>query len=363
MPYLTHPDDLGALLPGEPPYRLGQLRHWLYRAPVLEASAMTNLPGPLRERLEPLWPFTVEASQEDDQGSTVKWLFRTPDGASIESVLMSYPARATLCVSSQAGCAMGCTFCATGRFGFERHLQAGEIVAQAAYAAARLRLDPSSTGHDRVGNVVFMGMGEPLANYDNTREAIRRLIEEMGISGRAITVSTAGVIPGIRRLAEEPWPLTLAVSLHAADDDLRSRLMPLNRRYPLDDLVTAARGYAEAKGRRLTLEWALIAGVNDTPEQARGLAAIARELQAHCNVIPLNPAPGVEYSAPARAAVAAFVEQARRAGANVTLRETRGRRIEAACGQLRSRGVAGQPPQVRGEEPESRPSRPRERAG
>jgi 23S rRNA (adenine2503-C2)-methyltransferase len=340
VPYLTHPDRLAGLLPGEPPYRVRQLRDWLYRTPVLEASAMTNLPGPIRERLDPLWPFTIEAEQADDRGRTVKWLMRAPDGASYEAVLMAYPDRNTLCLSSQAGCAMGCTFCATGQFGFERHLAAGEMVAQVAYASARRRRAPVSGSPERVGNVVFMGMGEPLANYDQLREALRRLVEEMGISGRSITVSTAGVVPGMRRLAGEPWPLTLALSLHAADDDLRSRLVPLNRRYPIDELIAAARHYVESKGRRLTLEWTLIAGVNDTPEQARGLASIAVELGAHCNVIPLNPTPLTTYRAPTRAAVAAFVEQARRAGANVTLRDTRGRKIDAACGQLRTRHPA-----------------------
>jgi len=340
VPYLTHPDQLAGLLPGEPPYRVRQLRDWLYRTPVLAASAMTNLPGPLRAQLDPLWPFAIEAEQVDDGGRTVKWLMRAPDGASYEAVLMAYPDRNTLCLSSQAGCAMGCTFCATGQFGFERHLAAGEMVAQVAYASARLRREPIPGSPERVGNVVLMGMGEPLANYDQLREALRRLVEEMGVSGRSITVSTAGVVPGMRRLAGEPWPLTLALSLHAADDDLRSRLVPLNHRYPIDELIAAARHYVESKGRRLTLEWTLIAGVNDTPEQARGLASIAAELGAHCNVIPLNPTPLTSYRAPTRAAVAAFVEQARRAGANVTLRETRGRKIDAACGQLRTRHAA-----------------------
>ena len=340
MPYLTHPDELAGLVPGEPPYRVRQLRDWLYRTPVLEASAMTNLPGSIRQRLDPLWPFAVEAEQTDDEGRTVKWLMRAPDGASYEAVLMAYPDRNTLCLSSQAGCAMGCTFCATGQFGFERHLAAGEMVAQVAYASARLRHEPLPGSPERVGNVVFMGMGEPLANYDNLREGVRRLVKEMGISGRSITISTVGLVPGMLRLAEEPWPLTLALSLHAADDELRSRLVPLNDRYPIDELIAAARHYVEVKGRRLTLEWVLIAGVNDTPEQARGLASIAAELGAHCNVIPLNPTPLTGYRAPTRAAVTAFVEQARRAGANVTLRETRGRRIDAACGQLRTRHAA-----------------------
>jgi 23S rRNA (adenine2503-C2)-methyltransferase len=337
VPYLTDPAELAALLPGEPPYRVRQLREWLYRSPVLSAAAMTNLPAALRARLEPLWPFIVEVEQEGDGGATVKWLMRAPDGASYEAVLMAYPRRTTLCLSSQAGCAMRCTFCATGQFGFERHLHAGEMVAQAAYAAARLRARPLPGAPERLGNVVFMGMGEPLANYENLREALRRLIEEMGLSARSITVSTVGVVPGILRLADEPWPVTLAVSLHAADDDTRAYLVPLNRRYPIDEIVAAARRFAASKGRRLTLEWTLIEGVNDTPEQARGLAAIAAELRAHANVIPLNPTPQTQFRAPGPERVRAFVDQARRAGANVTLRDTRGRGIDAACGQLRSR--------------------------
>jgi 23S rRNA (adenine2503-C2)-methyltransferase len=338
--YLTPPGELEALLPGEPPYRVRQLRRWLYRTPVLQADAMTNLPAALRARLDPLWPFTVEAEQVGDRGRTVKWLFRAGDGASYEAVLMSYPRRTTLCLSSQAGCAMGCTFCATGQFGFERHLESGEIVAQAAYASARLRARPLPGGTSHLGNVVFMGMGEPLANYENLRLSLQLLTAEMGLSARLITVSTVGVVPGIRRLAEEPWPVTLAISLHAADDDTRSQLVPLDRRYPIDDLVAAGRDYAARKGRRITLEWALIAGINDTPEQARGLASIAGELDAHANVIPLNPTPLTPYRAPAAAVVRAFVETARRAGANVTLRDTRGRGIDAACGQLRTRRSA-----------------------
>jgi 23S rRNA (adenine2503-C2)-methyltransferase len=202
---------------------------------------------------------------------------------------------------------------------------------------ARLRARPLPGAPERLGNVVFMGMGEPLANYENLREALRRLIEEMGLSARSITVSTVGVVPGILRLADEPWPVTLAVSLHAADDDTRASLVPLNRRYPIDEIVAAARRFVASKGRRLTLEWTLIEGVNDTPEQARGLAAIAAELRAHANVIPLNPTPQTQFRAPGPERVRAFVDQARRAGANITLRDTRGRGIDAACGQLRSR--------------------------
>ena len=343
MPYLTPPDGLDALLPGEPPFRARQLRAWLYRHPVLEADAMTDLPEEVRARLaDRLWPFAVEQTQSADRGRTVKWLFRAPDGAAIEAVLMGYSKRVTLCISSQAGCAMGCTFCATGQFGFERHLRAGEIVAQVAYAAAHLAAHPIPGSPDHLTNVVFMGMGEPLANYEQVREAIRLMIEEMGMSGRSITVSTVGVLPGILRLAEEPWPVRLALSLHAADDELRSRLVPLNRRYPIDDLVAAAARFRERRGRRVSLEWTLIDGVNDDADQARGLAAIARDLRAHVNVIALNPTPLSADRPPQSGRVRRFVEWVEAAGANVTLRDTRGQDIDAACGQLRARAAGGQ---------------------
>ena len=337
MPYLTAPEELAGLLPGEPAFRARQLRRWLYLTPVLETDLMTDLPAALRRRIAPLWPFVVEEQQTADEGQTVKWLFRAPDGAAFESVLMGYPNRVTLCISSQAGCAMGCTFCATGQFGLDRHLHSGEIAAQVAYARAYMGVSPLPGSPPRLGNVVFMGMGEPLANYENTREAIRRLVEVMGISARSITVSTVGVVPGMRRLADEPWPVTLALSLHAADDDLRTRLVPLNRLYPIDDLVDAAAAFRRARGRRVTIEWALIGGVNDTPEQASALASIARELRAHVNVIALNPTPLSPDRPPSERAVGAFIERVAAGGATVTRRDTRGRGIDAACGQLRAR--------------------------
>jgi len=339
-PYRVDPGDLATLLPGEPEFRSRQLRDWLYRTPVLSTDDMTNLPLEIRSALaDHLWPFSVEIEQSADGGTTRKWLFRGEGGASIEAVLMGYPRRATLCVSSQAGCAMGCAFCASGQFGFERHLDAGEIVAQLAYAEASIRDIPLGSGPDHVTNVVFMGMGEPLANYAQVREALRRMIETMGHSARSITVSTVGVVPGILRLAEEPWPVNLAVSLHAADDELRSRLVPLNERYPIAAVVEAARTFFTAKGRRVSIEWALINGLNDSVDQAIELAAIARDLRAHVNVINLNPTP-LSSHRPARThAVRAFIEALRGEGANVTLRDTRGQDIDAACGQLRLRGA------------------------
>ena len=297
---------------------------------------MTNLPGALRDRLETaLWPFALDVEQRTDRDTTRKWLFRTPDGSSIEAVLMGYPKRTTLCISSQAGCAMACTFCATGQFGFERHLEAGEIVAQVAYANASLRADPMPTSPANVTNIVFMGMGEPLANMDRVEESLRRMIEVMGIGARSITVSTVGVVPGIRRLAKTPWQVNLAISLHAADDELRSELVPLNRRYPIADLIAAAQEYFDAKGRRISIEWTLMAGRNDTDEQARKLAGIARLLRAHVNVINLNPTPLSPDRPASPERVDRFMDALEAAGANATLRDTRGQDIDAACGQLR----------------------------
>lgn len=297
---------------------------------------MTNLPAELRDRLDgSIFPFDVEMEQSADDGRTRKWLFRAPDGAAIETVLMGYPKRSTLCISAQAGCALGCTFCATGQFGFERHLEPGEIVAQVAYAQAFLRQIGMPGSPERVTNVVFMGMGEPLANYDRVRESLRRLIEVMGLSARSITVSTVGIVPGIRRLAAEPWPVYLAVSLHAADDDLRTSLVPINKRYPIAELEKAAWEYFERKGRRLSIEWTMMDGVNDSIDQARKLAAIAKRLRAHVNLIALNPTPLSNERASTRLHIEEFAAELADRDVNVTIRDTRGQDIDAACGQLR----------------------------
>lgn len=338
--YLAEPESLGDLLPDEPRYRTDQLRDWLYKHPVLTVDGMTNLPMSLRATIAPqLWPFELAIDQTGDGGSTRKWLFRCTDGAQIETVLMGYSSRTTLCISSQVGCAMGCTFCATGQFGFERHLDAGEIVAQVAYANAYLASNPMPRSPERVTNVVFMGMGEPLANYKHTRESIRRMIETMGMSARSITVSTVGFVPGMRKLIDEPWPVNLAVSLHSTIPSERTKLVPLNARYPIDEVVAAAMDYFEAKGRRVSLEWTLIAGENDSDEEAVGLARIAREIHAHVNVIALNPTPLSTDRPPDRDHIRRFISTLSREGANVTLRDTRGQDIDAACGQLRLRGA------------------------
>ena len=340
-PYLVHPDGLDEVVGAEEPaFRSRQLREWLYKNPVLHPREMTNLPSDLRGSLEDrLWPFEVGEHQVADQGATHKWLFTMPDGAAIEAVAMGYGTRTTLCVSSQAGCALACTFCATGQFGFERHLQAGEIVAQLTYANAFLRAHPMQGSPARVTNVVFMGMGEPLANYPRLRESIRLMVEEVGMSARSLTVSTVGVVPGIRRLAEEPWPVNLAVSLHAADDELRSQLVPLNRRYPLAQVEAAASYYFQRKGRRVSLEWTMIKDVNDGPSQAEGLALIARRLRAHVNLIALNTTPLSTDVPSSPAAIKRFAATLRNRGVNVTVRNTRGTKIDAACGQLRVKSL------------------------
>lgn len=299
---------------------------------------MTNLPVSIRERIAgEHWPFSVEIEQSGDDGLTKKWLFRCTDGSPIESVLMGYPTRTTLCISSQVGCAMGCTFCATGQFGFDRHLDAGEIVAQVAYANAYLAETPLPRSPERVTNVVFMGMGEPLANYTNTIESIRRMTEMMTISARSITVSTVGFVPGMRKLIEEPWPVNLAVSLHSTIPSERSKLVPINDRYPIDDVIEAAKDYFEAKGRRVSLEWTLIAGKNDSDQEAIGLARLSRQIHAHVNVMALNPTPLSQDKAPSNDNIRRFIGTLKREGANVTLRDTRGQDIDAACGQLRLR--------------------------
>lgn len=344
MPYLIAPEQLDELFPDEPEFRADQLRRWLYTTPTLSSQEMTNLPRHLREDLEErLWPFIVELAQSADAGTTRKWLFRAPDGAAIETVLMGYPRRATVCISSQAGCALGCTFCATGQFGFERHLQPGEIVAQVAYAQAVLRTGGIPSAPDHLTNIVFMGMGEPLANFDRVRESLRRIIEVMGISARSVTVSTVGMVPGMRRLADEPWPVNLAVSLHAADDELRTRLVPINKRYPLAEVEAAAANYFERKGRRLSIEWTMIDGVNDTLEQAAKLAEIARRLRAHVNLIPLNATPMSSDQPSPKQRINPFMGLLRTRGVTVTLRDTRGKDIDAACGQLRVTSVLRNP--------------------
>ena len=333
-------DDLARILDGQPAYRTRQVWDALHRN-FLEPEDMSNLPLDLRAELARRLPraLTLATSSSDRQGETTKFLWHLRDGAAIETVLMHYPDRATVCVSTQAGCAMACSFCATGQAGFERQLSSGEIVEQV-IAAARV------AAPRRVSNIVFMGMGEPLANFDATWAAVERLHSDVGISARHLTISTVGVLPGIRRLAEAALPVNLAVSLHAATAALRDELVPINRRYPLADLADACAAYLVAKNRRLSFEWAMIAGVNDTVEQADALAAYAGPLRAHVNLIPLNPTPGYAVRGSDPAAVDSFRDRLTRRGINATVRRNRGTDIDAACGQLRAAHAVAPPTQV-----------------
>jgi 23S rRNA (adenine2503-C2)-methyltransferase len=320
---------------GEPRYRVAQLFDglWGQRLPL---DDITTLAKPLRARLVDALPLalTPVTRQTSTDGQTTKWLWRAHDGAQIETVLMVSPDRATVCVSSQAGCAMGCTFCATGQAGFERHLDAGEILEQVVRA--------QHVTETRVSNVVFMGMGEPLANVEPVCAALDRLHGDLGLSARHLTVSTVGVVPGMRRLAEYPLPVTLAVSLHAPDDELRASLVPLNHRYPIAAVIDAAREYAAIKGRRVTFEYACIAGVNDRLDQAALLAHRLSGLRggAHVNLIPLNPTGDFAGQPPDRERINRFAACLAGAGVTVTVRRNRGTDIDAACGQLRSRRLA-----------------------
>lgn len=339
MTSLYTPDraELATLLEGEPRYRLDQVWDGLYTQ-LAPPAEITALPKALRERVETALPhaLTQVVRRVSDSGDTVKYLWELHDGSRVETVLMLYPDRVTVCVSSQAGCAMACGFCATGQAGFTRHLTVGEIVEQVVLAAREAR----GMGR-RLANVVYMGMGEPMANEAAVWSSVERLHGALGLSARHLTISTVGLIPGIRTLATRPLPVNLAVSLHAANDTLRDELVPINRRYPIDDLMEACAEYLAAKGRRLSFEWALIAGVNDRDSDAAELARLTRRfhLPAHVNIIPLNPTPGYPTVGSSPRRVAEFHARLVDLGVNATVRRNRGTDIDAACGQL----AAGQP--------------------
>ena len=351
---------------GQPPFRASQLSRHFFGRYTDQADEMTDLPlasrDPLARALLPRL-LTAERELSCDAGTTRKTLWRTFDGALVESVLMRYPDRVTMCVSSQAGCGMACPFCATGQAGLTRNLSTAEIVAQVV-AGARLlatgqvppggrgglggkvsprdRGDPggSSPRGDtaRVSNVVFMGMGEPLANYASVLAAVRRLTdpvpEGMGISQRSVTVSTVGLVPAIARLAAERLSVTLAVSLHAPDDELRDTLVPVNQRWNVHEVLGAAWDYAAATGRRVSIEYALIRDINDQAWRADALGSLLAGRLAHVNLIPLNPTPGSKWTASRPAAQREFVRRLEAHGVPVTVRDTRGREIDGACGQL-----------------------------
>ena len=340
---LSTADDacLGAVLAdlGAPGWRARQVRDSTWQPRVASFDDVRQLPGPLREALRERLAFStveVAGATEADGGRTVKLLCRLHDGQTVETVAMETPAgegsrrRATVCVSTQVGCAVGCPFCATGQMGLRRSCTAAEVVDQVRAAARELAL----RGLGRVTHVVYMGMGEPLAAYDTTARSVRVLSDGMGVSPRRITVSTSGLVPGIDRLGGEGLPVTLAISLHAATDELRDMLVPVNRVHPLAAVVEAGERYAHTTGRRLTFEWCLIGGVNDSPDQARRLQALARRTHAHVNVIPMNHVDGSPWGPPSPAASRRFLDELR--GIRATVRDTRGGDADAACGQLRA---------------------------
>jgi 23S rRNA (adenine2503-C2)-methyltransferase len=333
---------------GERPFRARQLSNHYFARLTTDPAAMTDIPAAARDRLvgELLPPLlTVRRHIGCDAGSTRKTLWLAHDGTLLESVLMRYPDRATVCVSSQAGCGMACPFCATGQGGLNRNLSTAEIVEQVRAAAAAMRDEELPGGPGRLSNVVFMGMGEPLANYRRVVDAVHRICdptpEGLGISQRSVTVSTVGLVPAIHKLADERLQARLAVSLHTPDDELRDTLVPVNNRWRIDEVLTAARHYADVTGRRVSIEYALIRDVNDQPWRADLLGSLLhRHLGplVHVNVIPLNPTPGSEWDASPKPVEREFVRRVNERGVPCTVRDTRGREIAAACGQLAATG-------------------------
>ena len=345
------PDMLAAWLRdrGEPSYRARQVNEAVFGGTVTAIDGIATLPSGLRRDLEASFRFDALVETDvriTDGGLTEKALHTLADGSLIESVLMHYPARRgarerhTLCISSQAGCAVGCPFCATGELGFGRDLQTAEIVDQVRHASRRL----IATGR-RLTNIVFMGMGEPLLNLDRVLSAIEALNDRhrFGLGARHITVSTSGVVPGIRRLTALGPQFTLAVSLHAARDPLRDVLVPLNRRWPVAEVVEAARDHGRATGRRISYEVTMISGVNDTPVDATAMADLLRDDHAHVNLIPMNPVAHTPWTASPMPVIERFAATLEAAGIQTTIRRNRGQEVGAACGQLAAER-AGEPP-------------------
>ncbi len=340
---------------GLPRFRAGQLTRHLFDRLAPDPADWTDIPKDERTELaERFSPDLLQRvrDQHADAGTTIKTLWRLHDGSLVESVLMRYGVpgvkssgrgreRATVCISSQAGCGMACPFCATGQGGLRRNLSTGEILSQVLDAARRLRNGEVPGGPGRVNNIVFMGMGEPMANYTAVLRAVRTIVtpgpEGLGISARGVTVSTVGLVPQINRLAAEALPVTLAVSLHAPDDELRDELCPINTRWNVREVVAAARGYFDATKRRVSIEYALIRDVNDQAWRADALADVLSGDGfgwVHVNLIPLNPTPGSKWTASRREDEVAFVRRLEARGVQVTVRDTRGREIDGACGQL-----------------------------
>ncbi len=358
------PEDFEALCRqrGEPAYRARQVFEWIYRKGVLEFDRMTNLPRDLRAAWSEHWTIrsASEVGRRVAQDGTIKLLLRWPDGATSECVLLSDGRRRTACISSQVGCPVGCTFCASGLGGFDRQLTAGEIVEQVAWirelaesggqspAPPEKLESPSPDGPRnlrpaRLSHVVFMGLGEPLANYNNVVRAIRTLNADWGfnLAARHITVSTVGLPGPMRRLADEKLQINLAISLHAPTDELRAQLIPWAQRVRLDALIEAGRSYFNRTGREVTIEYLLLAGVNDQPEHAQQLVKVCRKMRCNVNLIRYNPVAGLPYERPSSYASHRFLERLRERGVNAHIRRSRGLDIEAACGQLRRRTMSG----------------------
>ncbi|MBB5955560.1 23S rRNA (adenine2503-C2)-methyltransferase [Saccharothrix tamanrassetensis] len=333
---------------GEKPFRAAQLSNHYFSRLTVDPAEMTDIPAASRDRLvadlmPPLW--TELRSVEADAGATRKTLLRAHDGTLVESVLMRYPDRATLCISSQAGCGMACPFCATGQGGLTRNLSTAEIVDQVRRGAAAMRDGELPGGPGRLSNIVFMGMGEPLANYKRVIEAVHRICDPapggLGISQRSVTVSTVGLVPAIRKMTEEDLQVRLAVSLHTPDDELRDTLVPVNTRWKVAEVLEAARGYADRTGRRVSIEYALIRDINDQGWRADMLGKVLRRhlgQLVHVNVIPLNPTPGSKWDASPKPVEREFVRRVEAQGVACTVRDTRGQEIAAACGQLAAEG-------------------------
>ena len=321
---------------GEPSYRAGQVWEGIYKHLVDDPGQLTSIPKALREKFIEFFTFShltegTRVVSRDKQ--TVKTLFRLPDGTAIESVLMKYDERNTLCISTQSGCAMGCVFCATGQMGFARSLTRGEIIEQVLYFARELKRE-----NQVVTNIVIMGMGEPFHNYDEVMAAIDRLNDSKGfnLGARRFTISTVGIIPGIEKFTQAKTQVNLAISLHAANDELRSTLLPVNRKYPLSQLIPSCREYVDQTHRRLTFEWALIDGVNDSILDAEELSNLIKGLLCHVNIIPLNPTKKYVGRSTSRERAVAFQSALTSNGIPCTIRLRRGIEINAGCGQLAS---------------------------
>ncbi|HEU5126488.1 MAG TPA: 23S rRNA (adenine(2503)-C(2))-methyltransferase RlmN [Glycomyces sp.] len=344
---------------GQPAFRAKQLRNQYFGRHVGDASLMTDLPAAARDAIgEALLPRLLEPVRLDDcdNGRTIKAVWRLHDGALVESVIMAYPDRITACVSSQAGCGMACPFCATGQSGLTRNLTTAEIVDQVVNCA-RIATE---RGLGRLSHIVFMGMGEPLANWARLKSALRLITDPVpdgvGLSARHVTVSTVGLVPAIRKLADEGLPVTLAVSLHAPDDELRDELVPINTRWKVAEVLGAAWEYASLTKRRVSIEYAMIRDVNDQPWRADLLGELLAGKLVHVNLIPLNPTPGSRWDASPKAVEAEFVRRLRAAGVSTTVRDTRGQEIDGACGQLAASVREAGSPSADGEKPGERSS-------